>query len=1054
MPAPLTVYRASAGAGKTFRLVVEYIKLLMLRPDEYKYILAVTFTKKATQEMKIRILSQLYGLREGLSSSDGYMERISEEMHLPTTTIRKNAAIALENILNDYGHFRIETIDSFFQSVIRNMTRELDISSNMRVEINGTQVEEKAVDALIDSLEPKDNLFQRIVDFAEENMNEGKKWNIIEDLKSFGKHIFSNFYQSHAKQYKECCEKDDKLFVHYKAFLQKNIKDSAEMIIASGKELLSVIERNGIDTSIFAYNNNGFAKLQEYVLMGEIYKLPARLLKYAESEDNWFSKKAADKYSDMFPLIRETLIPALQNYIGIYGNCLKLNLTCKEILRNLNNIELLGSIEKAVHDSNVAANRFLLSSTNQLLSEMIGESDSPFIYEKIGTNIKHLMIDEFQDTSTLQWSNFKILMRECMSYYDAETASGTVGSMIVGDVKQSIYRWRDGDWQLLNNITDEFDDESDTHVETLDTNYRSEANIINFNNAFFLHLKALCNIEKAYDDVVQKTKKNPVPRGEIEFHMLSKSAYQKRHKMICDKVKELIQRGVKAKDIAILGRGNTILKELSKSFMDFYPEINVVSMESFVMNSSTAVSAIVCALRLMLTPTDNILLATLSKYSGMSEPECRQALDSIHSTSSLLDIVEEIFTKYNLANITDDSAFVSAFFDYMKDFTSSNTPTIRNFLKAWDENISLKTIETESVDGVKMMTIHKSKGLEFDNVIIADGAWSTKLSQNRIWVELNEEPLSAVPFTLITPKKDLVNTIFKNDYENEALQFVVDNMNLLYVAFTRAGKNLYYYGETSRKAAQLASHEKPEKYTSENISGRVEECLDGMTLDLPSTYSHVQDSDDDFHYVMHYGTFSAKEEKTEEESNNVFDMEIQPCKVQLHLNKPQVTFVQSNRSKDFVAETSQTSPLSGESERSSYISTGILLHNVLSQIESVEDVDAVLQQFEAEGLIPDKRFSSLIRKRIGGNEYASRWFAKGWKVYNECTVLTPQGECRPDRVVTNGAETIVIDFKFGNPKAEHFEQVATYKNHLSAIGLPNVKAYLWYVYDDRVQEVS
>ena len=1065
MPAPLTVYRASAGAGKTFRLVVEYIKLLMLQPDEYKHILAVTFTKKATQEMKLRILSQLYGLREGLSSSNGYMECISNEMSLPEHEIRKNAAKALEMILNDYGHFRIETIDSFFQNVLRNMTRELGVNSNMRVEINAPQVEEKAVDSLVDSLEPSHDLFKRIVAFAEENMNEGKKWNVIDDLKDFGKNIFTNFYQSHAKFYKECLH-DENHFKNYKEFLKTTQETSENAILDAAINLLDIIDANVSDTSIFSYNNNGFARLRENVAKRNVTSVQKKLQDYAESEDNWFNKTNAKKYAGMYPLIRVTLMPALKEYLDVQQTYRVLLFSCKVILRNLNKIEILGAIEDAVNASNTEANRFLLSNTNQLLSEMIDDSDSPFIYEKIGTQIKHLMIDEFQDTSTLQWANFKILMKECMSYYDAECARGTVGSMIVGDVKQSIYRWRDGDWELLNNINAEFEDDSKTEIRNLDTNFRSEANIINFNNAFFLCLKDICQIEKAYDDVAQKVKPGRKPKGEIEFCMMSKEAYSHRHRMICDKVKSLIDSGVQAKDIAILGRGASILKELSKSFMDFYPEINVVSMESFVMNSSKAVCTIICALRLLLKPSDRILLATLSKYSSKPEEECLQVLETINMSSPLLDIVEDIYAKFSIERMTEESAFVSAFFDYLKDFASNNTSTIRNFLKSWDETISQKAIETESVDGVKMMTVHKSKGLEFDNVIIADGAWTTKLSQNRIWVELNDEPFSAVPFTLVTPSKELGDTIFKDEYEKESLQFIVDNMNLLYVAFTRAGKNLYFYGQTNRNTYdEVKDLQLPKSYDAQNMSGTVEQCLDALQVDdMEMSFSSEQDSEDPnmFHYVKHFGTFASKVDEAETDSGNVFDMEIVPQHIQLHLSKPEVTFVQSNRSKDFVAETSETLepseiPETLETaetpETSSYISTGLLLHNVLSQIDSIEDVDSVLQKLEMEGVISNSSYSSLIKKRITDNEYAKRWFATDWTVYNECTILTPEGERRPDRVITNGEETIVIDFKFGKPKPEYEEQVAAYQNLLRAIGLPNVKGYLWYVYSDRVQEV-
>lgn len=1060
MPAPLTVYRASAGAGKTFRLVVEYIKLLMLRPDEYKSILAVTFTKKATQEMKIRILSQLYGLREGLASSKGYMERITKEMGMKECDVRKNAAVALGLILNDYGHFRIETIDSFFQRVLRNMTRELDIVSNMHVELNGEQVKNKAVDELIDNLEPTDYIFKRIKDFAEENMREGKTWNVINGLKDFGRNIFSDFYQNHSKEYKALFKgsNEKNVFSEYKKMLENLDKSSIESIIFASQKLKNVIEAQGFDISQFSNSNkSGLGKMYEYIANGDVIKVPATVRKYAEDENAWL--KAADRKKYNMQDIAEVLLPALRDYLALHDKLALIINSSKEIRKNLNNLELLGTIEEVVGASNKKANRFLLSSTNQLLADMIGTSDSPFIFEKIGTQVRHLMIDEFQDTSTLQWHNFKNLLQETMSHYNSEEARGTVGSMIVGDVKQSIYRWRDGDWKLLDNIKQEFNNESDTKIENLDTNFRSEANIINFNNAFFDQAMNICNVQKAYSDVHQNVKPGITEeKGEVEFHMLSEKAYKQRHSMICQKVEELISRGVEAKDIAILGRGNMILTELAKEFMDNYPEIKVVSMESFILGSSTAVCAIICALRLLLNPEDKILLATIEKYSGKSAEECKILIEKIDAKKPLLDVVEDIFRAFNIISFKGDSAFISAFFDYLKDFASKNTSTIRNFLRHWDETISEKAIETESTDGIQMMTIHKSKGLEFDNVIVADGGWPSNTKKNKIWVELNTPPFNQLPFTLIHTNKELANTIFAEDYEQEIINNTIDNLNLIYVAFTRAGKNLYFYGQTSRKLDEAISNTPADKYGTGHISVLVEECLDNFDKDAFSYQTiefETEDEKDFFGYTKHFGSFAIKEKKNaQKESNedtpeNVFEMPVEPISLSLHDSQLAVEFVQSNRSKDFISSTNEEE----DEDDNSFISTGLLLHNVLSQINTVDDVDGVLQKLEFEGVIENSKQSALIRKRIEGNEQAKHWFSKEWQVFNECSILTNEGPKRPDRVITNGMETIVIDYKFGKPHESYEKQITEYKELLLQIGMPNVKAFLWYVYTDKIEEI-
>lgn len=1099
MPAPLTVYRASAGAGKTFRLVVEYIKLLMLRPDEYKHILAVTFTKKATQEMKMRILSQLYGLREGLSSSNDYLKKITEETHISEEEVRKNAKVALEMILNDFGNFRIETIDSFFQSVLRNMTRELDISTNMRVELNGGQIKDKAIDAMIDELEPSDHLFERVIRFAEEKMEEGNSWDVVKNMKEFGKNIFTNFYQCHADEYNEQLKKYPDLFNNYKSSLKAIISAAETDIVNAAMELKKLIEGRGWDISIFFRSNaSGLGKLYDYIGNGDYMTTPATLFAYQQGADNWLTSNYKKKNGTPDE-IGSVFMPALNDFIALQTKNAIIIKTCNEILKNLNNIELLGAIENAVNESNVSANRFLLSSTNHLLSKMIDDSDAPFIFEKIGSQISHLMIDEFQDTSTLQWANFKNLMQECMSKYDEEQARGTIGSMIVGDVKQSIYRWRDGDWKLLSNIQGEFSDQSDTQIVSLNTNYRSEANIINFNNAFFLRLKDIFNIQKAYDDVAQQTREGIGNNGEIEFIMLSKEAYKTRHKMICDQVNSLInEKNVKPKNIAVLGRNREILKELSKTFMDFYPDIKVISLESFQLNASSAVNAIICALKLLQKPEDKILLATLEKYSGTDAETCKKKISSINKATPLIDLVEEIFVKFKLEAMQNESAFISAFFDYIKDFTSKNTSTIRNFLKYWEEQICTQTIETESANGVQMMTIHKSKGLEFDNVIIADGAWNTEIKRNDIWIELNE-PFNDIPFTIVKATKGLADTIFAGERDEEIEQFIMDNLNMLYVAFTRAGKNLYYYGITDKKYEDIADdanqdgtvsakqedttvsenkkkgkkEENDERFPYKNISDVVEQCLDSMSVGMDSSFLAIKDesSDEFIGCKYHFGNFARSKDKKKSEDTgenkekiNVFSMPVTPQNISLHWNKPIGEFLQSNRSNEFIsalpdsAEDTEEASIVNPSTTDTYISKGLLYHNVLSHINTVNDIDSVLMRLEMEGVISDRRQGEFIKNRILGNEQVKAWFAPEWTVYNECSILSSNIDnathgIRPDRVITNGEETIVIDFKFGNHNDDYIKQVKTYKEHLEQIGLPNVKGFLWYVYKKQIVEI-
>ena len=421
MNAPLTVYKASAGSGKTFTLTIEYIKLLIKDPLSYKQILAVTFTNKATEEMKMRILSQLYGLSRLLPDSNAYLEIIKKDTELSEEQIRQRSSLALGYLIHNYSYFQIQTIDTFFQGVLNNLARELDLTAKLRVTLNDEQLKERAVDRLIEELDPKNKVLKWVLDLLEENQEENKAWNVISELKSFGKNIFSDLYKQNEKQLSNFLEDENKV-KEFKNTLIKAKKEAIEKLDKSVTAFFDILNESGLDISDF---KNGARGVPSYFLTLQKQEytktnFPTKTaLNGLTSSDAWISKGGEEKKPYLRSLVEQRFMPLLNGVESMRVPLTKTILSVTLTLQHLNKLRLLSNIEKKVHEINNENNQFLLSDTQILLNSMIEESDSPFLFEKIGTRLEHIMIDEFQDTSTTQWKNFKILLNECLSHAES-----------------------------------------------------------------------------------------------------------------------------------------------------------------------------------------------------------------------------------------------------------------------------------------------------------------------------------------------------------------------------------------------------------------------------------------------------------------------------------------------------------------------------------------------------------------------------------------------------------------------------------------------------------
>ncbi|WP_308246552.1 UvrD-helicase domain-containing protein [uncultured Prevotella sp.] len=1080
----LTIYKASAGSGKTFTLSVEYIKLLIKDPQSYRSTLAVTFTNKATEEMKLRILSQLYGIWKLLPDSKSYIDKIKEDLDVTEEYMSERAGIALHNIVHNYSYFRIETIDSFFQSVLRNLARELDLTANLRIELNDYQIERNAVDELINSLDENSELLTWIMEYIRENMDDDKDWNVIGNIKRFGENIFREYYKTNSKKLNERLLEEG-FFKQYTTKLRQMRNEAEVEMQNEAAQFFDALNHNGIEIDDLNNGKNGpagyFIKIKKGIYNNTIVNKRLQKVLDEGSESSWVKQKSSKETQDIVrELANSTLTPLVhhaedvrQKNWYIYGSAV---LT----LRHLNQLRLLNSIENKVRMMNVEQNRFLLSDTHTLLHSLIRDTDSPFIFEKIGNYLENIMIDEFQDTSTVQWQNFKVLLEECMSHGEQQ------GNLIVGDVKQSIYRWRSGDWRMLNNIEREFPYlNSMLNVCSLDTNYRSSRRVITFNNAFFKRAFELEyadqksstpdtsspeQLKKAYSDVAQKVPSFRDNHGYVSINLLPNEDYrQQALQKTAEAVSLLLDSGANYSDIAILVRSNDIIQLIAEFFANELPDVKIVSDEAFRLDSSVSVNIIVNAM-LWLTHPDNILAkAYIAKayqtyVLEKSEQETNKLLATAEGIDSALpcalidkrndlltmpifELAEQIYTLFNIGNIKGEDAYLYAFYDALTDFIANNTADIDSFVEEWNDSIAEKTIQASAIDGIRIITIHQSKGLEFEHVVIPFCDWTLEKG-NTIWCTPQVEPYNELPLIPVDfSASQMKGTIYEFDYNEEHLQNCVDNLNLLYVAFTRAASSLFVIAQRGTPSSR--------SYIVEQAITDIK--LEGSSLD-------GDPSDKKAELLFSYGELEIVETKAKKKSDNIFTPEVENMNVDMATFSNKVEFKQSNKSRDFVADDDENTD-DDDRKQLSYIKTGKILHYLFSTINTTDDIDTSLAQLDMDGLIEEsdtniKRLHDMLHKRFSNRQVAD-WFSSRWTLFNECTILDYDAatdtvrEHRPDRVMKDEktGEVVIVDFKFGSPRPEYVEQVNRYKALTQDMGYPNVKGYLWFVYSNRIEEV-
>ena len=1024
---PLTVYKASAGSGKTFTLAVEFIKLLILNPRKYENILAVTFTNKATEEMKHRIVSQLYGLSHGLRSSDSYLNKIMKELDVSEDFVRKNADIALHDLLHNYNQFRVQTIDAFFQGILRNMVKELGLGNNLRISLNDSQVISEAVDSIMETLDKDKALMSWIIEYVNERMDDQKSWDITGEVKSFGMNLSKEFFKSNEHLLKSIANDKD-FFKRYKKAMTAIIRGAEAHFKECGEYFLTMLSDAGYDVTDLAFGRTGVAGYFLKLKDGDFIKdniVGARVQAAMNDPMKWGTKKNA---SEIAPLAESQLIPYL---IGIekerQAEVPKVR-SAIITLKNINKMRLLFSIREEMDRLNKENARFMLSNTQMVLSQMIQEDTNiaPFIYEKLGVRFEHFLLDEFQDTSKVQWENFKPLISN-------SDASGNE-NLLVGDVKQSIYRWRGSDWKLMaKDVAEEFPGAVN---ESLEGNWRSLRNIVEFNNSFFRYAAAELDRIYGHDASIsvssiyggdsskgQEVMTGDPSEGLVEAVFCPQDA-QDDH--ILDTICKVIDSGAKPGDITVLVRNNQEGSEVAGFLMD--KGIDVISDDSLHLKSSFMVRKLVSLISSVKNPDDTIG-SYLATKAGLEAGKI-----SFHSLPDLCEQLLRLLQKNEDPEIMkDETLYIQSFMDYVQDHVASNGNSLDAFLKAWDE-ADPKVSSPSDVNAVRVMTIHKAKGLEFPYVIFPYSEKVTlfKAHSSGTVPSVDGTPLQDIGNTAfdVTLSSGSASTLFEKDYRQELLLQYIDNINTYYVALTRASKGMTIISDIDSK---------PEG----SFAGLLRGYLEGFG----ASEGFSEESDNDEEVMFRKGSmydFSRLERKEEDITG------IEPGFPSFPLNPEGEEGTERGRLR---VSTDAADFFTAEGmARAEARHNGTVLHDILSRVRVPSDLEPAVLQAVRDGELEPERKDDVLRLLSERISSRSEWFpVSGTAILNETSLFDTDGrEWRPDRVVIRDGKVTVIDYKFGEHNPHYRKQVARYAAIYRRLGYEDVSTAIWYVPSDEV----
>ena len=1113
-PAPknFVIYRSSAGSGKTYTLTREYLTLALRAPQYFRSILAVTFTNKATQEMKTRIIEKLHELTEGKPTP--MLTELQEATGLPPAELQERAQQVLSAILHNYSYFAVSTIDSFFQTVIRSFAREVGLQAGFKVELEQEKVLEDLIDLLLKDVEKDQQLQRWLIQYATDRVDEGYTWDIRQDIKNLANEIFREDFKRHEKKLQDIARDPDRFLFFLRQL--KELRQSFEhRMKVLGEEAFQIIDDYGLEVGDFSSGTSGVAGYFLNILPDKgKYEPGVRARNALHEVEKWYTK-ASKKKEVIEAAVLGGLNEKLQQALDLYDNEYTKYNTAKQVLRFVYTFGILASLTDKLRQYREDHDLMLISDASVFLRDIIGQNDTPFIYEKTGSHYQHFLIDEFQDTSGFQWDNFRPLVANSV-------ATGNY-NLVVGDTKQSIYRWRGGDWQLLlNQVEMDIGLEQTANVE-LSHNWRSCREIIAFNNQVFYHAaetvkelyleqvaevgdeaeEQVLNFEgnqiaEAYKDVFQHFPDVKLPNarcGHIDIRFLNKNgategeeeeemeggwkAQARQH--LLRTVEQLQDKGYRLKDMALLVRTKGEGKELADALMeaeenkapDCPYHYRVVSNESLFLDSAASVCLLLNILRYMNNPQDiasraamihdyqryilrkeDLDLHHLFRNSGAKENNYEQFLPESFlekrpylNKLPLYELMENLVLEFELNKIKGEWAYLQAFQDAVLHFTKTERGDIDAFLEWWVETGYKTSVQlSESLDAIRIYTIHTSKGLQFKAVIIPYCNW--KLDHNTqfnniLWTEAEQRPFNKMEVLPVKYTGTLKQTIFRQAYYRELMKAYLDNLNLLYVAFTRAEEALF-------ACSPLPSFDKKSGIAkATEVNGLLYRLLSEQVGLLEKPVRQQAANELDFKQYWDAVTHSFYLGQLEQAKHKEESSEIKQISLDHY-------FCQRWRNRLAVKKRSGSLAYTKTGESAATLNWNQTIHTILAKVEYFEDLPEVLDEVYFEGLI-SREEQEVIRatiEKLFQLPEVGDWFSPKWKVRTSLPILVKESFItRPDRVLTQDETAIAIDFKLGAQEEAHAKRVKLYTRLLRSMKYRKVKGYLLYLDTSEVVEV-